>query len=201
MKMNKRRPIKEKHEQFLVDEFIRWWASRTGEQFHVVSRPDRPEAIVQSTSRTTWIEVTDVFFPLTLAGDLYSHATPGEQHKPMEPGPYSEMDEQMAAIFIARLKDKLSKTSYRKACDEHSPGILIVGMQSPWFNGETCEMMRATCRKADWSSNLGYFSHVFISFRSMNRQEFEQWDWGQHRVNPVLGGGQLMIRNGEGGGE
>jgi len=179
MEMNKRRPIQEKHEQFLVDEFIRWWALRTAEQFHVLSRPNPPEAIVRSKRRTTWIEVTDAFFSTKWAEDLYSYATPGEQHKPMEPGLYMGMDEQTAANFIKGLKRKLTKKSYADACDEHGPGMLLVGIQSPWFGGETCEMMEAACRKTEWTSNPGYFSHVFISFRSNNRQAFQQWDWGR----------------------
>ncbi|MBT3191180.1 MAG: hypothetical protein HN341_01365 [Verrucomicrobia bacterium] len=175
--MNKRRPIQDKHEQFLIDEFIRWWSSRTGETFQVVSRPDPPEAIVRSDCRTTWIEVTDAFHSPEWAADLYSHAAPDEEHRPMGPGPYVGMDEQTAARFAALLKIKLSKQSYAEAHTQYGRGILLVGMQSPWFDGETCEMMRAVCNKTDWSTDQGYFSHVFISFRSLNRQEFEEWKW------------------------
>ena len=175
--MNKRRPIQDKHEQFLVGEFIRWWASRTGERFQVISRPNPPEAVVRSDRRTTWLEVTDAFHSPEWAEDLYCHATPGENHKPMGPGPYAGMDQQTGARFTALLKKKLSKQSYANAYAEYGPGMLLMGMQSPWFDGNTCEMMEEICRETDWSTDRGYFSHVFISFRSMNRQEFEEWKW------------------------
>lgn len=167
------------HERFLVDAFIAWWASQTGEQFAVDSRPHPlpPEAIVKSDRRTTWIEVTDAFHSDDWAQDQYSDATPEEEHKPMGPGPFVGMDAQHAKSFADLLKKKLSKDSYAKPCREHGPGILLVGMQSPWFDGETCEMMKEACRNTDWSTDRGYFSHVFISFRFMNQQEFEEWKW------------------------
>jgi hypothetical protein len=175
--MNRRRPIQDEHEQFLVDEFIRWWASRTREKFRVISRPNPPEAAVRSDSRTIWLEVTDAFHSLEWAEDLYSHATPGEEHKPMGPGPYVGMDQQTANRAAQVLKKKLSKQSYAEAHAKYGPGILLVGMQSPWFNRETREMMEDACRETDWSTERGYFSQVFIAFRSMNRQEFEEWKW------------------------
>lgn len=177
--MNKRRPVQDRHEQFIVDAFLSWWASRTGEQFHVICRPHPhpPEAIIQSNRRTTWIEVTVAFHSDQWAQDRYSATTPGEPHKPMGPGPYVGMDEQTAERFAELLKKKLSKESYATPYEKYGPGMLLVGMQSPWFNGNTCEIMHHACLKADWSGDRGYFSHIFISFRSLNQQTFEEWIW------------------------
>lgn len=177
--MNKRRQVQDKHEQFLIDTFISWWASQTGEQFTVISRPHPlpPEAIVKSARRTTWVEVTDAFYSDEWAQDLCSYATAEEVHRPMGPGPYVGMDAQYAERFASLLKKKLSKVSYAKPYQEHGPGILLVGMYSPWFDDGTCDMMRNACRKTDWSTDLGYFSRVYISFSSRNRQIFEEWIW------------------------
>jgi hypothetical protein len=175
--MTTRRPVKDKHERYLIDEFIRWRASQTNEFFHVVSRPDPPEAIVQSHQRITWIEVTDAFHSDRWAQDLCSYATPGEKHKPMGPGPYVGMDKQISKRFALLLKKKLSKESYAKTHAKYGPGMLLVGIQSPWFDGQTCEMMREACRRMDWSTDRGYFSHVFISFSSLNVQTFQRWEW------------------------
>ena len=173
--MNERRPVQDRHERFIVDEFIRWWACHTREQFTVICRPDPPEAIVRSAQRTTWIEVTDAFFSGEWARDLYSLATPGEKHKPMEPGFHVDMDEHFAARFASLLKKKLSRDSYRATYESHGPGMLIVAMQSPWFRGETCSLMQEACARTNRSTDRDYFSQVFISFRSMGRQAFEEW--------------------------
>lgn len=181
--MNKRRPVQENHEHFLVDKFITWWASQTREQFRVISRPHPlpPEAIVKSDERTTWIEVTDAFHSDEFAQDLYSYATVGEKHKPMGPGPYVDMDAQTAARFADLLKKKLSKQSYAEPYAKYGPGILLVGMQSPWFDHHTCDLMRDECENIDWSTDRGYISCVFISFRSLNQQTFEEWRWNERK--------------------
>lgn len=177
--MNKRRSVQEQHEQFIVDAFISWWALRTGEKFQVIERPHPlpPEAILRSQSRSTWIEVTDAFHSKEWAQDIYSYATPDEPHTPMGPGPYMNMDAQMAARFAKLLKKKLSKASYAKPNEKYGPGILLVGMHSPWFDGKTCELMHEECRGTDWSADLGYFASVFLSFRSLNQQTFVEWKW------------------------
>jgi hypothetical protein len=182
--MNKRRPVQDKHERVLVDAFITWWASQTGEQFRVIARPHPlpPEAIVQSDQRTTWIEVTDAFHSDEWAQDLYSNVTPGESHKPMGPGPNVNMDAQTAARFAALLKKKLSKQSYADPHQNYGPGILLVGMQSPWFDEQTCETMRHECGRTDWSTDQRFFSHVFISFSSLNQQTFEEWKWSAQQT-------------------
>ena len=171
--MNKRRPVQEEHELFVVNVFIEWWALQTNEHLRVISRPHPlpPEAIVQSDQRTTWIEVTDAFYSGEWAKDLYSYATPGESHKPMRSGsyegikPYTGMDEQIASRFATLLKKKLSKQSYTASYEKYGPGILLVGIQSPWFDEQTCDMVRAECRKTNWSTCQCYFSHVFIYFK------------------------------------
>jgi hypothetical protein len=177
--MNKRRQVQEEHEIFLVDAFIAWWESQSGEKLRVVSRPHPmpPEAIVQSDQRSTWIEVTDAFHSEKWAQDLYSYAAPDETHKPMGPGPYVEMDAQIATRFATLLKKKYSKQSYAEPHKKYGPGILLVGMQSPWFNAQTCDLMRAECNRTDWTTYRGYFSHVFISYRSLNQQTFVEWKW------------------------
>ncbi len=173
--MNKRRPVQDKHERGLVDAFIGWWGQQTGEQFQVIARPNPPDAIVQSEERTTWIEVADTFFSEAWAEDRYSSATPGEEYRPMISGLHVNMDAQFAERFVALLGNKLTKKSYAESFQKHGPGILLVGMQSPWFDSNTCELMREFCAKADWSANRGYFARVFISFSSLNRQVFEEW--------------------------
>lgn len=177
--MNNRREIQEDHEIFLIDCFINWWEEKTGEKFKVISRPHPhpPEAIILSNSRTTWLEVTDTFFSDEFARDLYSYATPGEEHVPMASGPFENMDDKTALRFVNIIKKKLCKSSYETVFAKYGQGYLLVGMQSIWFDGKTCELMAKHCRNEDWSSNKGYFSKIFISFRSLNRQVFEEWKY------------------------
>jgi len=183
-KMTSRSIVKDKCERFLVDAFIRWWASETGEQFQVISRPDPPDAIIQSDLRTSWIEVTDAFYSDEWAKDRYSDATPGETHKPMKSGPYVGMDAQAAGRFVTLLKKKLSKKSYENPHKKYGSGMLLVAVKSPWFDRDE---MRDACYKTDWSLDHGFFSSVFISFRSLNQQTFEEWKWDAQQDKREMG--------------
>lgn len=175
--MSNRKQIKAQHEEFLIAEFIKWWDRETGERFKVVKRPDPPDAIIMSNLRMSWIEATDVFYSIEWARNLYSMVTPGETHVPMGREVHVGMDEQTASRFTALLQQKLSKLSYREAFDSYGPGTLIIGMQSPWFDAETYEMMQTVYQNAGRSDNAGYFEKVYLSFRSMNQQVFEEWKY------------------------
>jgi hypothetical protein len=173
--MNGRRPIHQKHEICVINDFISLNHKQTGELFEVISCPDPPDAILRSNQRTTWIEVTDAFYSDEWATDKYSYATPGEKHREMSPGPYIGMDEQLRNQFLEIVKQKLSKDSYSDASTKYDPGILIVGLDSPWSDEQTAEMIIEACKSKEFKEEYkSYFSHVFISYRNFNYQVIEE---------------------------
>ena len=170
-----RKEIKDRHERYVVDQFIHFWDEHHRERFHVVERPDPPEAIVESPQRRTWIEVATVYIADQWARDLHSYANPDEEHVPMASGPYTSIDATFAKRFLKVLSNKLSKKSYETVVRMLGPGILLLDIKSPWFGNDTCEMMAQECRKADWTRCTGYFSCVFIAYPHMNQTAFEEW--------------------------
>jgi hypothetical protein len=170
-----RNDIKDKHERYIVDEFIRYWEDQNHEHFQVVERPDPPEAIVESLHRRTWIEVGTVYASDAWAQDLHSYTNPDEEHRPMPPGRHFKMDQTFAERFVNVLQDKLTKKSYAAAFTALGPGVLLLDTKTPWFGGDTWDMMLNECRKVDWSASTGYFRQVFIAFRHMNTTAFEEW--------------------------
>ena len=109
--MNRRRPIKQKHEICVINDFILWNQKQTGELFEVISRPDPPDALVRSNQRTTWIEVTDAFYSEGWARDKCTYATPGEKHQEMACEPYMRMDEQLINQFLEIVMKNYRKTA------------------------------------------------------------------------------------------
>lgn len=171
--MNGRRPIKQKHEICVINDFILWNQKQTGELFEVISRPDPPDVVVRSNQRTTWIEVTDAFYSEEWATDKYSYATPGENHQKMAPGPYMGMDEQLKSRFLKIVKQKLSKDSYSDIYNECGPGILIIGLDSPWADKQTAEMIIDVCKSEELKEvDKGYFSQVFFFYRNFSDTVF-----------------------------
>jgi hypothetical protein len=175
--MNTRSQVQQNHDNSIINEFISWHYSLTGELFDVISRPDPPDAIVRSERRTTWIEVTDAFFSKEWAKDIFSYATPGEPHREMAQGSYMGMDDQIVDHFLKVLEQKFSKDSYFEVFSKYGSGILIAGLQSPWADDRTCELAVEAYRaykKDRPAKDKGYFSNVFVTYRLLDRQVFAE---------------------------
>ena len=76
--------------------------------------------------------MTDAFYSEEWARDLYSFATPEEEHTPMQKGGVN-MDIQFAHNFISIVQKKFTLASYGEVYERFGPGILVVGVQSPWL--------------------------------------------------------------------
>ena len=166
--MNKRKEIKKEHERALIKNFLKWH----NPEYKIVGEPDPPEAIIKFGNKTTWIEVADTFFTWEYARDEYSYATPDETHIPMTPGPYFNGDEQFANRFVKVLKDKLTKPSYLPFKRRYGPGILLIGMRSPFFDKQTVDIMREKYQAENWSDDLGCFEKIYITAKGYNPLEW-----------------------------
>lgn len=169
-----RRPVQQAHERFFVEQFLEWFNSRYRSSFQVVNEPNPPEAVIRSARTTRWVEVSTAFWTTSYAQDLYSFATPGEKHKPLDPGFYHNMDRIFARNFVSVLTKKLEKKSYVPWRDKYGPGYLIIPIKHPWFTGETVCLMRdawADCVIND----IGCFRSVRIAFPFRNEIKFLRW--------------------------
>jgi hypothetical protein len=167
-----RRPIKAKHEAAYINAFIEWHSRVYRSRYRVISRPEPPDAIIQSGSTISWVEVGDVFWSDAWARDQYSYATPGETHRPIHSGVHSGMDEQFADRFVRVLQDKLTKKSYRQVVEQYGPGYLVLPMMSPFFNHDTLRLMRQKWAEVA-RTDAGYFRGVFLAYPRASR--FRRW--------------------------
>ncbi len=173
--MADRRPVQQEHERAVVRQFLTWLNRHHGTRFKVIDEPDPPDAIIKSVRATRWVEVTDAFWTDRYAEDLYSYATPGEEHRPVAAGPFVQMDRSFAGRFVKTLSSKLKKRSYLPFLQRYGAGYLIVSVQHQWFDGQTLrEMKDLWCTKQP-IANLGCFRKVYIAFPSMKRLAFRRW--------------------------
>ena len=173
--MANRRPVQEQHERAVVRDFVAWLNARRGTKFKVIAEPNPPEAIIQSVRATGWVEVTDAFWTGGYAQDLYSYATPGEEHKPVGPGPFAGMDGSFSRRFAQALANKLKKSSYLPFLEKYGQGYLLVPIHHPWFDGGTVQEMKDLWRTRQPVENLGCFKEVYITFSSLNCRAFRRW--------------------------
>ena len=172
--MNNRRSIQQAHERAYVRCFLKWFNRIYRCNFEVISEPNPPEAIICSTRTTRWVEVSTAFWNGDYARDLYSYATSGEEHKPVSPGPFKEMDKTFAKSFVKVIKKKLEKESYVQWRDLYGPGYLIVPIKHPWFNEQTIAFMKEAYGKCV-IKNLGCFRSISIAFQARGEIKFSRW--------------------------
>jgi len=174
-----RQIIQAQHEKSVVEAFLSWWKINQCEDLNVLHWPPHqvpPEAILKSSSRTTWVEVTDCFDSDDWARDRYSYATPQETHIPMSMESI-DMDERLARRFVALLKKKLEKSSYDQVKSEFGRGYLVICMDSPWFEPSVItNYMIPLSAKESWSDVRGSFHEVYLCFRSMGKKHFVKWE-------------------------
>ena len=173
--MGNRRDTQRKHERAVVADFLDWLRTYRGANFAVVAELDPPDAIIESRRLKSWVEVTDGFGDGNWARDLYSYATPDEEHVPIDPGPYLDPDLRFAENFARALSQKLIKESYRPIARELGPGYLVVNVEYPLFN-----LSAYRAAEAEWGAgrpwnNLGCFKEVYAAFRSRNGRAFRKW--------------------------
>lgn len=175
MTMADRRPVQKQHERAVLRDFLAWLNVRRGTQFEVIAEPDPPEAIIKSVRAIRWLEVTDAFWTKDYAQDIYSYATPGEEHKQVGAGPFARMDELFGRRFVQAVANKLNKPNYLPFLERYGKGYLLVPIHHPWFDGSTIQEMKCLWRSKQPVEDLGCFKELYIAFSSLNRRTFRRW--------------------------
>lgn len=163
--MSNRAAIQDAHELAVLEAALAEHNRLHGLFLEVVSRPDPPDAILSDGKTTTWLELTDAFFSAEWARDLNSHAA-SEEHMPMRSGPYMDMDAQLAARFCDLVCKKAAKTSYKPFIAKYGPGILVVGLESPWLDDETLLEITRKWAELGKPNISATFSHVYLGYRN-----------------------------------
>lgn len=162
--MATRREINSQHERAVIDAALRTHNEIFGTEFAVESRPDPPDAILVDGNQRTWIEHTDAFYP-GWAEDITSYATSDKVHKPMRKGIHIDMDNQVAEAFIKAVLKKFENRSYQPVLDQFGPGILVVGLESPWLDEETLQAINEKWAELGSIDISPIFRWVYLGFR------------------------------------
>ena len=153
--------IKLAHENAMLQHAIAEHNRVTGRNYAVIDRPEPPDAILEDGFERTWMEVTDAFHSAEWARHLNTYNSI-KGHVSMARGPYIGMDEQLAVHFCDLLEKKASKTSYHAALTKYGPGILAIGIQSPWIAPDSLDEIRDEWRRRGAPSLTHIFAHVYI---------------------------------------
>lgn len=172
--MATRRKINSKHEGAVIDAALLAHNEQMGTAFQVESRPDPPDAILVDGSQRTWMEHTDAFYP-GWAEDLTSYAASDKIHRPIRNGLHMDMDNQVAEAFVTIVIEKLNNQSYKSAVNQYGPGILVVGLESPWLDEETVQAINEHWAQIGRPDISSVFRWVYIGFRLGGENKATLW--------------------------
>lgn len=172
--MKSRAEIQEAHELAVLTVGLAEHNRIHGLSLEVISRPDPPDAILSDGSITTWMELTDAYFSEAWARDLSSFSSI-KGHEPMGRGMYIDMDNQLAENFCDLLIKKAKKNSYQAVVQQHGPGILVVGLESPWLDDETINAIDEEWLRRESPDISATFAHVYLRNRNANGNQAFAW--------------------------
>lgn len=130
-----RRNLKNIHEDAVLRHFKDHLRSN-GTCLEILNKPDPPEAIVALNGNRTWIEITDAYLDKAHAISLTSAASDDIEHIPDGGRLILDPDETYSNTLHSVIASKYAKNSIRSIADSHGPGILLVGIFTPFTTAE-----------------------------------------------------------------
>jgi hypothetical protein len=131
----KRREVKGKHEESVLNSF-RDYMINSGTTFSILEQPDPPDAIVMIGKRKTWIEITDAFLNEELARSITSYPAEDVPHIPTKRKLIINPDQIFEQAVEEVISKKYTKNSMSNIFAEHGPGVLLVGLFSPFVGSD-----------------------------------------------------------------
>ncbi len=171
---NGRRHVQVLHERFNVQLFLEEFNARYQTDFAVVEEPDPPEAIIQSSHATRWVEVTTAYLNDEQAKDLSAYAIKGEKPQMTQQVKIGSSHEQFAQQFVGVVAKKLKKSSYEPFFKQYGKGYLVVSIQHPMFGQEALAAIERAWNEAE-VLDKGFFKSIYIVDRVSNRYKVSLW--------------------------
>ncbi|MCU8083840.1 hypothetical protein [Shewanella sp. SM23] len=129
----------------------------------VISKPEPPEAIVEIDGKQSWIEITDAFLDIAHAKGLTSGAADDVEHISDSGRLILEPDDTFRASLLAVIENKYDKKSMQKVASAHGPGILLVGIFTPFNSaGAVSKEEKMNVKNLVESKSLPIFSHIYV---------------------------------------
>lgn len=133
--MVSRRELKGVHEEAVLRQF-KAHLEMEGAHLEILDRPEPPEATVELNGERTWIEITDSFLDKAHAIGLTTGASDDVAHIPDHGRLIVEPDAKFSAVLRSVIEVKYDKKSMRKIAEGQGPGILLVGVFTPFTTAE-----------------------------------------------------------------
>lgn len=164
------------HEAAVIAAVIETHNALTGSAFVIESRPNPPDAVIADGNSRLWIEHTDAFYSSDWARDLTSFAASDKKHIHLDTGVHVDMDSTLAEKFCSVVLKKLSNSSYAPLAEEYGPGIMVVGLETPWLSNDTIDSINRRWKEIGSPDLSSVFHWVYLGFRSEGENRAILWE-------------------------
>ena len=86
-----------------------------------------------------------------------------------------DMDNQVAEVFAKVVIAKLNNKSYQSVVNQYGPGILAVGIESPWLDDETVHAITEHWTERGSPDLSLVFRWVYLGFRLGGESKATVW--------------------------
>jgi hypothetical protein len=164
-----RRDLKSTHEDAVIRGFIEHLKAR-GSLVKIIGKPEPPDAIVDIDGKKTWIEVTDAFLDQAHAIGLTSGASDDVTHRSDSRRLIIDPDDTFRESLLTVIDKKYSKASIQAVARANGPGILLVGIFTP-FNTATGIASEEQCSIGNLAkkNSIQVFSQIYVYDGTGNR--------------------------------
>lgn len=170
------RENKDMHEAAVITAAVAAHNVLTGSAFVIESRPNPPDAVIVDGTSQFWVEHTDAFYSSDWARDLTTFAASDKEHIPLGEGVHVNMDATLAEEFCKRVLEKFHKPAYAPLVEKYGPGILVVGLETPWLNEDTIELINCSWREIGSPDLSSVFRWVYLGFRNEGENRAIPWE-------------------------
>ncbi len=133
--MVNRKDLKSAHEDAVLRQFgVHLKCS--GINFKILGRPEPPDAFVEISEKKSWIEITDSFLDKRHAIGLTTRASDDVEHSPDDSRLVIDPDEKFSKTLYSIVAKKYDKPSMHRIAEVHGPGILLVGVFTPFTTAD-----------------------------------------------------------------
>lgn len=169
------RHLKPIHERAVLDAALRAHNARFNCSLEIVATPDPPDAIAADGQFNVWLEHTDVFYP-GWAEDLTSLAASNRDHKPIHAGIHVDIDSVVATKYCNSVLSKVQNPEYAPFISKYGPGILAVGLETPWLSQDTVDAVNFEWDRRESMSVEQVFSHIYLCYRTGGINHAVLWE-------------------------
>jgi signal recognition particle GTPase len=159
--MTTHRNLQNEHEKAVLNAFKEHLLAQN-KNLQIISMPDPPDAIVKLDNQDTWVEITDAMFNSDIARSVTSYAADDKIHKPAKGGLVIDPTEKCSKVIQEVIEKKLVKKTLKDHKDKHGQGILIVGLNGPFFDISTAyddlsEEFKEKLKSQDMFTNIYFY--------------------------------------------